>query len=285
MIGTKRRDALVGSAADSSALALELAGDRRFRRQLISALEHGAAARRRARPSVGALAVAGRLAADEEVRRELAAMARNSRNAYARARSMRRNRRRRTTLVLVAVGGAAAAVPGVRRRLTAVIGQLVGGQPSGVRVVQQSIVVEVPVSTAYNQWTQFEEFPHFMDGIEEVRQLDDTRLHWVASVAGTRAEWDARITEQHPDRQITWISEDGKTTRGTVGFEPLGPSRTRIELSMSYRVEGVREKVGSAAGLDERRVRGDLERFKELIEGRGAATGAWRGEVSEGVKG
>jgi uncharacterized membrane protein len=140
----------------------------------------------------------------------------------------------------------------------------------------------VPVSTAYNQWTQFEEFPKFMDGVEEVRQLDDGRLHWVASVAGKRAEWNAKILEQHPDKQISWITENGKKTRGTVSFEERGHSRTRVTLSMSYQAEGVREAIGSAVGLDSRRVHQDLQRFKELIETRGSETGAWRGDISEG---
>ena len=149
--------------------------------------------------------------------------------------------------------------------------------------IEESIDVEVPVRTAYNQWTQFEDFPLFMEGVDHVQQLDDTRLHWVATVAGKTNEWDAKILEQHPDKQISWISEDGKKTRGTVTFEPVGESKTLIRLSMSYQAEGVAETLGSAAGLDQRRVRGDLERFKELIESRGAESGAWRGEVSAGT--
>jgi uncharacterized membrane protein len=121
-----------------------------------------------------------------------------------------------------------------------------------------------------------------MEGVDHVQQLDDTRLHWVATVAGRTVEWDAKILEQHPDREISWISEDGKKTRGTVTFEERGPSQTLIRLSMSYQAEGPVEAAGSAVGLDERRVRGDLERFKELIESRGAETGAWRGEISAG---
>ena len=152
------------------------------------------------------------------------------------------------------------------------------------RVIESSIEVAVPVSAAYNQWTQFEEFPQFMDGVEEVRQLGDTRLHWVASVGGRRAEWDAKILEQHPDRQISWISEDGKKTRGTVTFESLGEKRTLVRLSLGYQAEGFVEAVGSAAGLDRRRVEGDLARFKELIEGRGTETGAWREDISAGTK-
>ena len=149
--------------------------------------------------------------------------------------------------------------------------------------LDKSIDVDVPLSTAYNQWTQFEEFPQFMQGVEEVRQLDDTRLHWVASVGGRRAEWDAKILEQHPDRQISWISEDGKKNRGTVTFESLGEKRTLVRLSFGYQAEGFVEAVGSAAGFDRRRIEGDLARFKELIEGRGTATGAWREDISVGT--
>ena len=141
------------------------------------------------------------------------------------------------------------------------------------RAIDESIEVNVPVSTAYNQWTQFEDFPLFMEGVEHVQQLDDTRLHWVAKVGGKTNEWDAKILEQHPDKQISWISEDGKKTRGTVTFEPIGENKTRVRLSMSYQADPL-EAVGSAAGLDARRIRGDLERFKELIESRGAPRGA-----------
>ena len=151
------------------------------------------------------------------------------------------------------------------------------------RVIESSIEVAVPVSAAYNQWTQFEEFPQFMEGVEEVRQLGETRLHWVASVGGHRAEWDAKILEQHPDRQISWISEDGKKNRGTVTFEPLGDDRTLVRLSLGYQAEGFVEAVGSAAGLDRRRIEEDLVRFKKMIEGRGTETGAWREDISAGT--
>ncbi len=149
--------------------------------------------------------------------------------------------------------------------------------------IEQSIEVKVPVRTAYNQWTQFEDFPLFMEGVDHVQQLDDSRLHWVASIGGRAAEWDAKILEQHPDRQISWISEDGKKTRGTVTFEPLDDTRTLVRLSMSYQAEGPIELAGSAAGLDARRIRGDLQRFKELIESRASESGAWRGEISAGT--
>ena len=146
----------------------------------------------------------------------------------------------------------------------------------------ETVDVDVPVRVAYDQWTQFEEFPLFMEGVDDVRQLGDTRLHWVATIGGHTAEWDAKILEQHPDEQISWISEDGKKTRGTVSFEALGESKTRIRLSMSYQAEGPLEQLGSAAGLDAKRVSGDLKRFKELIESRGTESGEWRGEVSAG---
>jgi uncharacterized membrane protein len=162
------------------------------------------------------------------------------------------------------------------------LGGVVGGD-SMARTITESIEVDVPVSTAYNQWTQFEDFPLFMEGVEHVEQLDDTRPPWIAKVGGKTNEWDAKILEQHRDKQVSWISEDGKKTRGTVTFEPIGESRTRIRNSMSYQAEGLTGTLGSAVGLDQRRVRGDLERFKELIESRGAESGAWRGEVSAGT--
>src|ERR671938_45017 len=144
----------------------------------------------------------------------------------------KRSHKLRNTLIVVGAGGAtaAAAAPQTRNWVTKRLGNVKGG----ARAISESIEVDVPVSTAYNQWTQFEEFPRFMEGVEEVRQLDDTRLQWVANVSGKRAEWNAKILEQHPDRQVSWISEDGKATRGTVSFEPIGPNRARITLSMSY---------------------------------------------------
>ena len=149
--------------------------------------------------------------------------------------------------------------------------------------VDAEIEVGVPVTTAYNQWTQFEEFPQFMEGVDHVKQLDDTLLHWAATVSGRHAEWKARIVEQQPDRRITWESVDGKHTRGTVSFEPAGPERSRVRLEMSYRPDGTAERVGSAIGLDSRRIQSDLARFRDLVEAREAASGAWRGEIEGGV--
>ena len=279
MFGRSRTEKAKDSAAAAGDFAGLLARDKKFRKQVLAAAGHGVRARQRAAKRLGLLAVASRIAADDELRDEVREMGRHLQAARARIEKKRSHRVRNTLLLLVGAGGAAAAaaLPQARRRAQ----QLAGS--TSPRTVAADLEVDVPVSTAYNQWTQFEEFPRFMDGVEEVRQLDDTRLHWVASVAGKRAEWDAKILEQHPDRQISWISEDGKKTRGTVSFEPVGETRTRITLSMAYQAEGVREVIGSAAGLDARRVRGDLQRFKDLIEDRGAESGAWRGEVSAGT--
>jgi uncharacterized membrane protein len=145
--------------------------------------------------------------------------------------------------------------------------------------VEQSIEVDVPVSTAYNQWTQFEEFPTFMNGVKEVRQLDNTHLHWVAEIGGHREEWDAEITEQHPDERIAWKATSGKNNAGVVTFHRLDNERSKIMLQLDWESEGMIEKLGSAIGQDDRQVKGDLERFKKLIESRGAETGEWRGEV------
>jgi uncharacterized membrane protein len=146
--------------------------------------------------------------------------------------------------------------------------------------IKKAITVNVPVSTAYNQWTQFEEFPHFMDGVIEVKQLDDTTLHWVAQIGGQRKEWEARITEQVPDERIAWRSESGASNGGVVSFEPLGPNSTLVSLEMEYAPENVIESAADTMGFVSRRVKADLRRFKEFIEARGRETGAWRGKVA-----
>jgi uncharacterized membrane protein len=143
--------------------------------------------------------------------------------------------------------------------------------------IEKSIEVERPVSTVYNQWTQFEEFPRFMKGVNSVKQLDDKRLHWEAEVAGKIKEWDARITDQVPDQLIAWQSEGGEYTSGAVNFRAVGPNCTRISLQLMYDPEGFVEKTGDALGVVSSRVEGDLKRFKEFIENRGQETGAWRG--------
>ena len=148
--------------------------------------------------------------------------------------------------------------------------------------VDETIEVGVPVSTAYNQWTQFEEFPRFMENVKAVRQLDDTHLHWEADVGGRHHEWDAEITYQDPDHHIAWRAVDGKNNTGSVRFEPVGNDRTRLKVRITYEAEGVVEKVADAVGMDDRGVRADLQKFKELVESRGAETGAWRGEIRDG---
>jgi len=145
--------------------------------------------------------------------------------------------------------------------------------------IEQSIDVNVPVHTAYNQWTQFEEFPRFMEGVEEVRQLEDRRLHWRATIGGRAEEWDAVITEQHPDERIAWKNTTGAPNAGVVTFHRLADNKTRVMLQMEYDPQGVVENVGDMLGVVSRRVANDLERFKDFIEARGHETGAWRGEV------
>ena len=148
--------------------------------------------------------------------------------------------------------------------------------------VEQSIDVDVPVRVAYDQWTQFESFPSFMDGVEEVRQIDDTHLHWRAEVAGHEVEWDAIITEQIPDERVAWKATDGKANAGVVTFHRLSDSSSRVMVQIDHEAEGVMEKVGSLLGADTREVKNSLQRFKDLVEGRGQATGAWRGDVEGG---
>ena len=148
--------------------------------------------------------------------------------------------------------------------------------------VERSIDVSAPVRTVYNQWTQFEEFPRFMEGVLQVRQLDDTHLHWVAEIRGQRREWDAVITEQIPDERVAWASTNGARNGGVVTFHELANDQTRVMLQLEYDPESLVEKVGDAAGLVERQAEGDLERFRRFLEERGAETGAWRGEVRDG---
>ena len=148
-----------------------------------------------------------------------------------------------------------------------------------MKTIEESIEVEVPVTTAYNQWTQFETFPQFMDGVESVEQKDDKLLHWVAEIGGEKREWDAEITEQHPDHRVAWKALDQDGPNGAVTFHKLDESRSKIMVQMDYEPEGMKESVGSAVGLDSRRVKGDLESFKEFIESRGGETGAWRGDI------
>ena len=145
--------------------------------------------------------------------------------------------------------------------------------------IEKSVEVDVPISTAYNQWTQFEEFPQFMKGVEKVIQLDDTTLRWTGDIGGVDREWEAEITEQKPDSRIAWKATGEVTHAGVVTFHEIDPQTTRVMLQLDIAPDDWKEKVADAVGITDARVKGDLERFKEFIETRGQETGAWRGEV------
>ncbi|HZB04646.1 MAG TPA: SRPBCC family protein [Actinomycetota bacterium] len=147
--------------------------------------------------------------------------------------------------------------------------------------IEQSVEVNVPVRTAYNQWTQFEDFPRFMEGVEEVKQITDTRLRWRAEIAGQEREWEAEIDEQRPDERIAWHAIDGSTNAGVVTFHRIDDGKTRVMLQLEFEPDDALEKSGDVLGLVKRRAKGDMERFKEFIESRGTETGAWRGEVRQ----
>jgi uncharacterized membrane protein len=145
--------------------------------------------------------------------------------------------------------------------------------------VEEAIDVLVPVRTAYNQWTQFEEFPRFMAGVEHVEQLDDTHLHWCADIAGVRREWDARIDEQSPDQRIAWHATRGSKNAGVVTFHRIDDTTTRVMLQLEFDPEGFVERSGDVLGFVRRRATSDLEHFKDYIEARGSESGAWRGKI------
>jgi uncharacterized membrane protein len=149
--------------------------------------------------------------------------------------------------------------------------------------IEDTIDVQVPVQQAYNQWTQFEDFPKFMEGIQSVQQLDDTHVQWVAEIRGESRQWTTEITEQRPDEKIAWKTIDGEVKNdGVVTFEPMGDAQTRVNVQMDVESDSTAENVaGDLLGVVKSQVRGDLERFKQLIENRGEETGAWRGEVQE----
>ena len=150
--------------------------------------------------------------------------------------------------------------------------------------ILEAVDVEVPVRTAYDQWTQFETFPKFMDGVKSVRQLDDTTLEWVADVAGQEKRWQAKITEQEPDQRIAWTATEGAHNAGVVTFHRIADGTSRVTLQLDVDPEGPVENVGDALGLVTRRVKGDMKRFKEFIEARGQETGAWRGTVEQNAR-
>jgi len=145
--------------------------------------------------------------------------------------------------------------------------------------VQQSIDVRVPVRTAYNQWTQFESFPQFMEGVDRVEQVTPTRTHWVTTIGGASREFDAEITEQHPDERIAWTTDGGTHHSGVVTFHRLDDSTTRVSLQMEHQPHGLVEKAGDALGIVQSRIKGDLANFKRYIESRGVEEGAWRGNI------
>jgi len=147
--------------------------------------------------------------------------------------------------------------------------------------ITETIEVNVPVRTAYNQWTQFEDFPQFMASVHEIRQLDDKHLHWKANVAGEEKEWDVEITEQIPDKRIAWRSTSGVPNGGVVTFHKISEDITRIALQMDYQPEGALEKLGDAFGAVRMEARGNLQKFKDLLEKRGRETGGWRGSISQ----
>jgi uncharacterized membrane protein len=149
--------------------------------------------------------------------------------------------------------------------------------------ITESIEVKAPLRTVYNQWTQFEDFPRFMEGVERVEQLDDQRLHWVTKIAGVQREFDAKVTEQHADLKVAWRALDGPEHAGVVTFAPADDGQTRINLQMDYDPDGFVENAGDKLGIVSARVKGDLRRFRDFIEARGAETGAWRGDVEPGT--
>ena len=146
--------------------------------------------------------------------------------------------------------------------------------------VTKSVDVSVPITTAYNQWTQFESFPQFMDGVESIKQTDATHSHWVTKIGGVTREFDTEITEQHPDERVAWKSTDGTTHAGVVTFHRISDNETKVTVQLDWDAEGLLEKVGAAVGIDDHQVKSDLDRFKEFIERQGGETGAWRGDVS-----
>lgn len=276
MFGRKQGAAGVASDALDSVTPFvdQLANDEKFRQRLVAAISAAVAAREQARRQVGLIGLGTRLGSDPILRARLVEATKQLQKARGRLRKQKKSHTtRNTVLFLTGAGIVVAAMPKLRQTVVAKARELSktgtssvvpGSRPTSI---EQQIEVDAPVSAVYDQWTKFEQFPKFMEGVDEVKQLDDTLLHWAVTVAGKKAEWDAKITEKSPDRRIAWESIDGKQNRGVVSFEPVGKgAKTRIRLHMSYLAEGAAESVGSAVGLDERRVRGDLERFRELVE-------------------
>jgi uncharacterized membrane protein len=188
----------------------------------------------------------------------------------------------------LAVTGYSAAVPKARGRPRPPrpIDEMRRKGGTRMSTVKEAVEVEVPIHTAYNQWTQFEEFPQFMEGVEEVRQVDDRHNHWTTKIGGVRREFDTEIIDQLPDDRIAWRTTSGDTQqKGTVRFERLDDTHTRVELVMEVEPTGAVEKAGDMLGVIDRRVKGDMKRFKQFIEERGGESGSWRGRVRPGDTG
>ena len=149
--------------------------------------------------------------------------------------------------------------------------------------VEKTLVVDMPVSTVYNQWTQFEEFPQFMGAVEKITQLGDDRLEWVAEMGGVRRQWVAKILEQVPDQKVAWAAVEGATNAGAVTFAAVGPTQTEVHLTMEFEPEGFLETVADKLHIVENQAEHDLENFKRFIESEGYETGAWRGSINEGA--
>jgi uncharacterized membrane protein len=269
VFGRSRTSQLETAAAAAKPYA-EWVVDPRVREHAVSALASTLRARDRLLASVGIAGLAWRLANDEALQGELRRVMGELRELGNRTEWRRARRRRRRRMV---VGGLTVASVAAAAAAARVIGR-------GSRI-EKSIDVEVPITTAYNQWTQFEEFPMFMEGVDRVEQLDDAHLHWMVSFGGRRHEFDAEIIEQRPDVQIAWRTTAGKQQDGNVTFHRLAEERTRITVQMEWKPEGLYEQLGRLLGVAERRVKGDLQRFKQLIESRGLESGGWRGEVDQ----
>jgi len=274
MFGRKRRgrlDEAVETMEPYAEAAREVIADEEARRRGMAALASLLLFRRRLLATTGIAGLAWRVANDPHIRGQLNQLAEDLVELKGRAERAKARRRRRR--ILVGVVGSGAAVGGT-------VAYVRSRGPVGV---EESVEVDVPVETAYNQWTQFEEFPRFMEGIDEVRQLDDTHLRWVASAAGRRREWNAEISEQRPDERVAWHATSGKRNAGVVTFHRLRDDRSKVMVQLEFEPEGLRETFGSILGLDRRRIKGDLQRFAGLVEERGVESGAWRGTVEQGT--
>jgi uncharacterized membrane protein len=274
------RDLIVGQKTPelveaAAPLVAELAGDEKLRGSALTALVSALAARNRLLASLGLGGLGWRLAHDPMFQAQLREFADSTPELLTRAQRLRARQRRRQRL-LVAGGGLALAGGAAAAAAAAALSRKRG-------LVEQSIELDVPVAAAYQQWTQFEQFPRFMQGVEQVRQLDERHLHWVASVAGRRREWEAVISEQRPEERIAWQASSGKANNGDVSFQRLSDNRSQIRMQMQLEPEGPRERLASLLDADQRRSKGDLQRFKELIENRDQTNEHRRDETYDGT--